>query len=232
MAIGAQADGRFDALIHTGVTAKTAHNDLPEPFILPAHVPVRGRQLQARRAGGGDDMLANTFMRAPGEAVGSFALESAIDELARAIGMDPIELRLRNEPDTDPASGRPFSVAPPGRGVPGGGRAVRLGPARDRRPGDAPRRRVAGRHGLRHRDLSLLPHARRRRADHADPGRPRPVEIAAHEMGMGTATAQTQVTAERLGLPLEQVTFAYGESSIPGSCWPADRSRPPRSALR
>jgi xanthine dehydrogenase YagR molybdenum-binding subunit len=42
------------------------------------------------------------------------------------------------------------------------------------------------------------------------------VEIAAHEMGMGTATAQTQVTAERLGLPLEQVTFAYGDSSYPG----------------
>jgi CO/xanthine dehydrogenase Mo-binding subunit len=42
------------------------------------------------------------------------------------------------------------------------------------------------------------------------------VEIAAHEMGMGTATVQTQVAAERLGLPLEQVAFAYGESSFPG----------------
>jgi xanthine dehydrogenase YagR molybdenum-binding subunit len=42
------------------------------------------------------------------------------------------------------------------------------------------------------------------------------VEIAAHEMGMGTATVQTQVTAERLGLPLEQVTLAYGNSSYPG----------------
>jgi xanthine dehydrogenase YagR molybdenum-binding subunit len=43
------------------------------------------------------------------------------------------------------------------------------------------------------------------------------VEIAAHEMGMGTATAQTQVTAERLGLPLDQVSFAYGDSSFPGA---------------
>ena len=42
------------------------------------------------------------------------------------------------------------------------------------------------------------------------------VEIAAHEMGMGTATAQTQVTAERLGLPMERVTFCYGDSSFPG----------------
>jgi len=42
------------------------------------------------------------------------------------------------------------------------------------------------------------------------------VEIAAHEMGMGTATAQTQVTAERLGLPIDRVTFCYGDSSLPG----------------
>ena len=55
------------------------------------------------------DMLANTFMRAPGEAVGTFALECAIDELADELGMDPIELRIRNEPDKDPTSGTPFS---------------------------------------------------------------------------------------------------------------------------
>jgi xanthine dehydrogenase YagR molybdenum-binding subunit len=42
------------------------------------------------------------------------------------------------------------------------------------------------------------------------------VEIAGHEMGMGTATAQTMVTAERLGLPMSQVTFAYGDSRFPG----------------
>ena len=42
------------------------------------------------------------------------------------------------------------------------------------------------------------------------------VEVAAHEMGMGTATAQTQIIAERLGLPFEQVSFAYGDSTFPG----------------
>ncbi len=55
------------------------------------------------------DMLANTFMRAPGEAVGTFALECAIDELAAALGIDPIELRIRNEPEKDPTTGLPFS---------------------------------------------------------------------------------------------------------------------------
>ena len=56
------------------------------------------------------NILANTFMRAPGEAVGSFAIESALDELAYEMGMDPIELRMRNEPETDPSSGLPFSL--------------------------------------------------------------------------------------------------------------------------
>jgi xanthine dehydrogenase YagR molybdenum-binding subunit len=55
------------------------------------------------------NMLANIFMRAPGESVGTFALESAIDELAIELEMDPIELRIGNEPDKDPISGLPFS---------------------------------------------------------------------------------------------------------------------------
>ena len=113
-------------------------------------------------------MLANTFMRAPGESVGTFALESAMDELADALGIDPIELRIRNEPEKDPTSGTALLVAPHRRGLARGRRAVRLEPAQ---PGARrhPRGRMAGRHGLRDRDLSLLPHARRRGADHADP---------------------------------------------------------------
>ncbi|MFE0374598.1 xanthine dehydrogenase family protein molybdopterin-binding subunit [Streptomyces inhibens] len=55
------------------------------------------------------DVPTPTWMRAPGEAPGSFALESALDELAEKIGMDPIALRARNEPDAGPVSGLPFS---------------------------------------------------------------------------------------------------------------------------
>jgi CO/xanthine dehydrogenase Mo-binding subunit len=55
------------------------------------------------------DVGPPTFMRAPGECPGTFALESAMDELAHELGMDPVELRARNEPDKEPISGRPFS---------------------------------------------------------------------------------------------------------------------------
>lgn len=55
------------------------------------------------------DMLANTSMRAPGESVGTFALECGLDELAHKLDLNPIELRRRIEPETDPTSGKPFS---------------------------------------------------------------------------------------------------------------------------
>jgi xanthine dehydrogenase YagR molybdenum-binding subunit len=55
------------------------------------------------------DMVANTFMRAPGESIGTFALECTVDELAEQMSIDPIELRIRNEPERDPTSGKPFS---------------------------------------------------------------------------------------------------------------------------
>ncbi|GAA2341025.1 xanthine dehydrogenase family protein molybdopterin-binding subunit [Streptomyces kunmingensis] len=55
------------------------------------------------------DVATPTWMRAPGEAPGSFAVESALDELAEKLGMDPIALRARNEPSVGPVSGLPFS---------------------------------------------------------------------------------------------------------------------------
>ena len=89
VAIGAQADGRFDALIHTGVVTMTEHNNMPEPFVLPARSAYAAGSFKLDVEVATLDMLANTFMRAPGEAVGTFALESAIDELAHAMKMRP-----------------------------------------------------------------------------------------------------------------------------------------------
>src|SRR5580700_10463901 len=109
VALGAQADGRLDALIHTGVVAMTPHNNMPEPFVLPAKSVYASKTFFLDVETVKMNMVANTFMRAPGEAVGTFGLESAMDELAVELGMDPIELRIRNEPEKDPLTGLPFS---------------------------------------------------------------------------------------------------------------------------
>jgi xanthine dehydrogenase YagR molybdenum-binding subunit len=215
VAIGAQADGRFDALIHTGVVAMTAHNNMPEPFILPARSAYAAASFKLDVEVATLDMLANTFMRAPGEAVGTFALESAIDELADAMKMDPIELRIRNEPEKDPTTGAPFSsrhiVEAYRAGAERFGWSRRSATPGARREGEwlvgmgcatatYPYYRMPG--GAARITLAKDGHVK--------------VEIAAHEMGMGTATAQTQVTAERLGLPMDKVKFCHGDSRFPG----------------
>ena len=215
VAIGADTDGHFKAVIHTGSVAMTAHNALPEAFILSTQSTYAADTVKLDVEVATMDMLANTFMRAPGEAVGSFAIESAIDELAEKLVMDPIELRKRNEPEKDPISGLPFST----RNII---EAYRAGAEqfgwnkRNAKPGQ-------------HREGEWLigmgvatatypyyrmPGGAARITLNRD-GRAT-VEVAAHEMGMGTATASAQVAAERLGLPLEHVELIYGDSTLPG----------------
>ena len=99
VAIGAQADGNFSALIHTGTAAMTANNNMPEGFIMATRSNYAADSFRLSVETVTMNMIANIFMRAPGESVGTFALESAIDELAIELEMDPIELRIRNEPD-------------------------------------------------------------------------------------------------------------------------------------
>ena len=215
VAIGARADGHFDAIIHTGVVGMTDHNNVPEPFILATQCLYAADSFKLSVETAHLDTLANTFMRAPGESVGTFALESAVDELAEKLGLDPIELRRRNEPDQDPLLGVPFSSRhlvecyrtgaerfgwDQRRALPGTRREgewlVGLGMATatypyQRMPGGAAR-------------ITLT------RGGKAN------VEIAAHEMGMGTATTTALVAAERLGLPMDRVTVVYGDSALPG----------------
>jgi xanthine dehydrogenase YagR molybdenum-binding subunit len=216
VAIGALADGRLDALIHTGVASMTRHNSLPESFTNPTRVLYGARTLKVDVRVADMDMLANTFMRAPGESVGSFALESALDELAEQLGMDPIELRIRNEPERDPIHHTPFSSRHLVDAYRAG--AERFGwAARDARP--AMRRRGEWLLGM-GVATATYPYNRfpggAARITLTRDGRAR-VEIAAHEMGMGTATAHTQVAADRLGLPMDRVTFAYGDTALPGT---------------
>ncbi len=159
------------------------------------------------------DTTANTFMRAPGESIGSFALESAMDELAYELGMDPVELRLRNEPERDPAKGTEFSSRHLQE-------AYRLGAERfgwANRPAQ-PRSSRDGKWLIGQGVATAFypafrfPAAAKVRLN-ADGTAV--VQCGAQEMGMGTATVQTQHAAERLGLPMEKVRFEYGDTNLP-----------------
>ena len=210
VALGANADGTLAALIHTGVVAMTPHNNCPEQFTFPARHLYASRSFLLDQKVADIHMLANTFMRAPGESVGTFALETTLDELAEAMALDPIELRRRIEPDKDPTSGMAFSSRhlldayakgaerfgwskrdPVPRSRRDGEWLVGMGMATAtypyyRMPGGAARIRLTAEGAL--------------------------VQMGSHEMGMGTSTAQAQHAADRLGLPLEQVRFEYGDT--------------------
>ena len=214
VAIGAEEDGTFDALIHTGTVAMTSHNNMPEPFILPARSVYAAKSFLLDVETVAMNMTANTFMRAPGESVGTFALECAVDELAHAMGMDPIELRLRNEPEKDPTTGLPFSQ----RAVDKAWKAGRERFGWNARQAAGARREGDWRVGL-GCATGTYPYYRMpggaakmtlTRDAHVTVG------IAAHEMGMGTATAQSQVIAARLGLEMDAVTFEYADTNLPG----------------
>ena len=215
VALGANAEGKLTALIHTGITATSPHNEFPEQFSFPArHLYATENFLVSQRMTT-LDTLANTFMRAPGESIGTFALESAMDELAWKLGLDPVELRARNEPATDPAKGTEFSSRHLRE-------AYRLGAEKF-----GWQHRAPGVRATREGDWLIgqgcatatypamrLPMSARVRIN-ADGTAT--VQTSTQEMGMGTLTAQTQHAAERFGLPMEKVHFEYGDSRFPAA---------------
>jgi xanthine dehydrogenase YagR molybdenum-binding subunit len=161
------------------------------------------------------------WMRAPGECPGMYALESAMDELAVELGADPIELRVRNEPKVDPENGLPWSS----RGLLACLRsgAERFGWAgRDPQPGTRRQGRWLVGTGV---ASSVYPaRTMKSTATARDLGDGRfAVEIAAADIGTGARTALGQVAADALGVSLERVAVAIGDSDF-GPAWIAGGS--------
>ncbi|NUR90485.1 MAG: molybdopterin-dependent oxidoreductase, partial [Nonomuraea sp.] len=107
--LGADAAGRLVAVSNDGVSAKAATNGFYESVADLSMVLYGSPNLRVTRGHVTLDSPVTTIMRAPGESNGSFALESALDELADELGMDPLDLRRRNDSPVNPANGRPWS---------------------------------------------------------------------------------------------------------------------------
>lgn len=107
--LGADADGRLRAFDHQAHCLTSTVYEFVEPSAGVGRVMYDADAHHTVNRVVALDVPTPTFMRAPGEAPGSFAVESALDELAEKCGMDPIALRARNEPDAGPVSGLPFS---------------------------------------------------------------------------------------------------------------------------
>ncbi|MFI8131113.1 xanthine dehydrogenase family protein molybdopterin-binding subunit [Streptomyces diastaticus] len=107
--LGAGPDGRLRALEHRSLNQTSRVYEFVEPSVGVARVMYDAAAHRTANHVVRLDVPSPTWMRAPGEAPGSFAIEAALDELAERAGVDPIELRVRNEPQAGPVSGLPFS---------------------------------------------------------------------------------------------------------------------------
>ncbi|MGW3205577.1 xanthine dehydrogenase family protein molybdopterin-binding subunit [Streptomyces sp. NPDC001135] len=210
--LGADADGRLRALEHRSVSVTSTVHEFVEPSAGVARVMYDADAHHTANRVVRLDVPTPTWMRAPGEAPGSFALEAALDELAEQCGIDPIELRLRNEPDKGPVSGLPFA----GRNLAACFRegARRFGWAdRDPRPG----LRRDGRWllGTGTAAASFPSGAAPSTATAtALPDGTFTVRISAADIGTGARTALTLVAADALQVPPERVLVRIGDSDF------------------
>jgi xanthine dehydrogenase YagR molybdenum-binding subunit len=216
IALGANHDGKLVGIRHDSVNPTSVFDDYVE------YAAMASRHLW--RASGGIatshklvhvNRNSPVVLRAPMEAQGHFALECAMDELAYKTGVDPVELRLRNDTDSDPYSGRPFSTRALRHCLTKG--AVRFG--WDERTSE-PRSMRDGRfligQGM---AAAIYTHWRW-------PGKARVtldgdgsalVEAAAHDIGTGTYTIMAQVAADALGLSPDRVKVRLGDTRLPES---------------
>jgi xanthine dehydrogenase YagR molybdenum-binding subunit len=212
--IGATPDGRIQAIAHETWSGNQP-NRRPEEAANQTRLLYAGRDRMTATKVALLDLTVGSSMRAPGEAVGLLALEGAMDELAEKLGMDPVELRIRNDVQFDPEAGpsRPFSSRHLVECLRTG--AERFGwSRRNPRPGQV-------REGP---WLVGMGMAAAIRGNLVEPSRARVtlrpdgtllVETQMTDIGTGSYTILAQTAAEMLGLPLNKVEVRLGDSRFP-----------------
>lgn len=184
--------GGLTSMMYDAANAKIDYHVLPMNVILP------------------------TFMRAPGESTGSFALESAMDEMAFELKMDPIEFRLKNISMTDPSNNKPFSSRATEAALKKGaeifGWSKRKQEPRQNTSGDhlIGYGVAAGSYPSRQAPTSALVKLTRDGNDVTAS-----IELAASDIGTGSYTIVAQTAAETLGLPIGQVGVKLGDTTLP-----------------
>jgi xanthine dehydrogenase YagR molybdenum-binding subunit len=210
---GAGPDGRICGLSHEVVTQTSTVREFVEQAAVPSRVMYTSPHSSTVHRVAALDVPTPSWMRAPGETPGMYALESAMDELAYAAGIDPVELRLRNEPDREPDSGRPFSSRHLAGCLREGARRFGWQPRdprpRTRREGDL----LIGT-GVAAATSPVLLSPSHATASAAPDGTYH-VRVNATDIGTGARTVLAQIAASALRVPLEAVRLGLGDSRLP-----------------
>ncbi|MER6653725.1 xanthine dehydrogenase family protein molybdopterin-binding subunit [Streptomyces sp. NPDC000971] len=211
--LGADRDGVLSSVSHEIVTQTSRIKEFVEQAAVPARVMYASPHSRTEHRVVALDVPSPSWMRAPGEASGMYALESAMDELACALGVDPVELRLRNEPPAEPDSGRPFSSRNLAACLTQG--AARFG-WNDRDPRPAAREEgpwLLGT-GVASATYPVLVSRSAASAQAAPDGSYR-VRVNATDIGTGARTVLAQIAASVLGTDPENVQVDVGSSDLP-----------------
>ncbi|SEH01044.1 xanthine dehydrogenase YagR molybdenum-binding subunit [Nonomuraea solani] len=213
LTLGADRRGRLTAAVHDIRAETSTYEDYREALTVQGQMVYATPNVRQTYRSIPLDINTPTYMRGPGAATAAYAIECAMDELAYDLGVDPIELRLRNEPERDPGTGVPFSTRRLRECFRVGSRTVGWDD-RDPRPRSARDGNwlvgtgvaVATYHTQRAPAQALA----RLAADGTAI-----VQCATSDMGPGTYTSMTQVAADALGLPVAAVRFQLGDSTMP-----------------
>ncbi|PHM06552.1 xanthine dehydrogenase family protein molybdopterin-binding subunit [Nostoc sp. 'Peltigera malacea cyanobiont' DB3992] len=213
VSLGATRDGKLTALRHAGTSQTSTFDEFIEPVGKSARMLYASPNIETSHRLVKVDQGTPTYMRAPGEASGSFALESAMDELAYALNIDPVELRLRNYAEVDPSKGLPWSSKSLRE-------CYKLGAEKFGWQKRNPQPRSM-------RDDNYLIGWGMATATYPTYRSPASaiaqimadgtavVLSGSQDIGTGTYTVMTQVAAEALGLPVNKVRFELGDTKMP-----------------
>ena len=211
--LGARRDGRLTAIVHETENVTSTFDDYVEFGSAGSRSMYAAEASRFRTRVRHADVATPTAMRAPHEGPGMFALESAMDELAYKLGIDPLELRLASYADTDPHSGKPFSSKKLREAYIEGARRIgwseRSMEPRSHRHGE----KFVGL-GMASAIMSTFRFACTARAVLKADGWI-DIEAGTQEIGTGTRTVLAQVAADVLGVPSDRITVVLGSTALP-----------------
>ena len=212
--LGADAGGHLTAIAHDAIGQHARTKEYAEGVATCTRMMYAAPNRRTTHRLAALDVPPPTIMRAPGEAQGMFALESAMDEMAIACGLDPVEFRIRNEPAAHPESSLPFSSRNLIACLREGARRFGWQP-RD----PAPRARRDGRWltgtGVAVSTYPSIQYPGSAAAIRVGPDGRYTVSIAAADIGTGTWTTLAQIAADALDVTVEQVQLQIGDSALP-----------------
>jgi xanthine dehydrogenase YagR molybdenum-binding subunit len=214
IALAATKEGKLQAMRHVTETLTSPVGDWTESCgVRSTGVMYASPAIKIEETAYPVNIATPTFMRAPGECPGTYALECAMDELAVALKIDPVELRLTNDAAEHPIKGKPFSAKHLKEAYSLG--AEKFGwSKRNPQPGSMRDGNLVVGWGMATATYPAHKMKAAARAILQADGRAT-VQCATHDLGTGAYTAFTQISSEQLGVPFDKVTFELGNSKYP-----------------